>query len=511
MTNYNITARLPILYFLFFCAVSAALCFWTVFSLRNGLISSAAFVLTSLIVCGVTAYAFFKTIPIKRLFLIFFSLFGFLYIIYIPVFTIVPDETAHWLRAYEISRGHFISQKDAETSGGGRVLPKSVFIESPGFVQDSNTANLSQTYRHLFKKMSEKIDRNDTEWMFFPNTAYYSPLTYIFQLPGILAASAVSAKAVFIAYAGRISSFIISLIILFFALGAMPAKQKTFFLIALCPVFVQEAISLSGDALINALSFAVIALILKYSYDEKILRISTGNLILISVMFLLVSLAKIVYVPMILLFLLLPYQKTASKKYYIWFFAIMAAVIMFLDAGWFYTMKGYVKDFVPGIIIDPGEQIKYVMTHPFKFTFLVIKTYIVTLPKFAGMFVGLRIGAKNTFFHVEYIAYFIYMLFIVLTACSEKFYMKIKDKAVILAICVLTGFAVAGALYASWNPVGANVIDGIQGRYLTPVVLLLAVIINIKKFPLKEETVFRYALPVVSATYLFMFSAILIR
>ncbi|MCL2390597.1 MAG: DUF2142 domain-containing protein, partial [Endomicrobia bacterium] len=442
-------------------------------------------------------------------FLIFFSMFGILYFIYVPLFTIVPDESAHWLRAYEISRGHFISQKDAETAGGGRVLPKAVLIENTNINFDDNTARLSQTYRFLLKHAYEKIDKNDTKWIAFSNTAYYPPLTYAFQLPGILAVSLLSDKTVFLAYAGRVSSFIISLAVLYFALGAMPAKKKTFFLIALCPVFVQEAVSLSGDALVNAVSFAVIALILKYSYDEKIIKINLRTLILITFLFILASAAKAVYIPIVLLFLVLPYQKIGSKTFYICFFAASAALCVFIDGGWLYIMKDYSKDCIPGT--NSKEQIAYVLNNPVKFILLACKTYIAELPKYAGMFVGIRIGAKNTFLPIEYISYFAYILFIAAVACSEKMYVKMKDKIVIAAVCVLTMFAVAGGLYAAWNVVGSPVIDGIQGRYFVPVVLLLAVIINIKKFPLNEETLFRYSLPVVSVTYLFIFSAILIR
>jgi uncharacterized membrane protein len=48
-----------------------------------------------------------------------------------------------------------------------------------------------------------------------------------------------------------------------------------------------------------------------------------------------------------------------------------------------------------------------------------------------------------------------------------------RTAAVYLLICLLLVIGIASTLYLTWTPVGANLIQGVQGRYFLPIVVFV--------------------------------------
>ena len=156
----------------------------------------------------------------------------------------IPDETAHFWRAFEISIGGFVSEPIGNSFGA--VLPRAVI----------NCHDRTAV-----------IDWKDMVEHAFPESSLYSPVSYLPQSVGILLARCFTGRVCILYYAGRLFNFITAFILSLLALKKIPFGRKILFVILCMPMTLQEMISLAPDAFVNSMSFAVIAFVLHCAYE----------------------------------------------------------------------------------------------------------------------------------------------------------------------------------------------------------------------------------------------------
>ncbi len=98
-------------------------------------------------------------------------------------------------------------------------------------------------------------------------------------------------------------------------------------------------------------------------------------------------------------------------------------------------------------------------------------------------FLGENLGALNiTVREVDIWIIGILILFAPFLEKNEKMLNK-KEKLLLICINICVIILVLTGLYMGWTPVGADIIEGVQGRYFIPVLILpLLCLINTKKF-----------------------------
>ena len=154
---------------------------------------------------------------------------------------------------------------------------------------------------------------------------------------------------------------------------------------------------------------------------------------------------------------------------------------MFLNMSW--TL--YVSKFITvktSSISNPVAQVKFVLTHPFKF----IHTFFYTFKEYGQFYmescVGKFLGLVNI--QVSYYATYSYLfVLLMLSIISNKSNLKIDlyKKVIITISCLAIIGLIEASLYVSWTAVGANAIEGVQGRYFIPVLLLILSLLKNKK------------------------------
>lgn len=259
---------------------------------------------------------------IENIYLVIAILTGIFYMTLIPV-GLVPDEKSHFLRAYEIADGHLVSDKDEE-GVGGRVYPK----ELKEVIADKTEF----TYEDVFKNMSVR-ESNENEFLIFSNTSLYSFICYLPQSTGILLAKIVNLPPLLIAYVGRIFNFACFLILMYFGLKFIPCYKNLFMFIALLPITMQEAVSLSPDALTIATSFSLISFVL-YMINKKKGQMNKKELIIMSLLAIILSMCKIVYLPLCLLLFLIPNDRFKNKKDKYIKISLLAAFVILINIIW---------------------------------------------------------------------------------------------------------------------------------------------------------------------------------
>lgn len=182
---------------------------------------------------------------------------SFIYFIAFPPFDI-PDEIGHFRRAFEVSYGHMLSEKNS-LGQGINYLPCNHVAE---YI-------LSNEYEIQYKDLPGlyecKIDYDHWCYVVNKNQALYSPLSYIGQSIGIAIGRILTDRMLIVYYFARFFNILLSLAMVVAAYRVMPGNKNVIICIVCTPCFMAEMVSVLADSLLNAASlfFAAYVLCLK--------------------------------------------------------------------------------------------------------------------------------------------------------------------------------------------------------------------------------------------------------
>lgn len=362
----------------------------------------------------------------------------------------MPDETNHFYRAFEISCGNWTSQHMGEDGGGGNYLPAAL--------PDYQNPDVG-------------IDWNNITELRYGNTSLYAPVSYLPQAIGIRIARFFTDNVSKIFYAGRFGNFLVSMLLCLWVVSMMPFGKRILFLIMMFPMSLQEMVSMAPDGFTIALSLAFLAYILRCCSNGEELK--KKNLIIISLMGFVFSLCKIVYVVLLLLVFLLPKDKFENvKKEMIFKFGVPCAAFA-VNLAWLKISSGYLIEFMPGV--SSGEQVAYVLTHLPSYCMVIMRTIQAQGVDWMMQMIGNPLGALNI--EISRIVWITILILFVYELCNCR---DIKCKVckidcLILAFIFLSGsMLIFTSIYVQWTAVANRMVSGIQGRYFTPLLPCLA-------------------------------------
>ena len=471
----------------------------------------------------------FDKIKLQNVFLYIGLVLGMMYIFIVPIGG-VPDEQAHWYKSYEVSLGHFKSDKN-EDGYGGRVLPSKI----KGVITLDNSSESQEGMNYIFEdsikdldiryEESKKLDESKTEFIEFSNTAIYPAISYLPQAAGIAITRIFTDSIRVQAYAARIVNFLVYMSVMYFAFKILPKKKNLLFLIAFLPICIQEAASMSLDGTVMAVTTLLISYTLSLMYPENIDRkINIKDIIILGICSIIVSITKVIYLPVVLILLLIPKErfKNNKQKYLIISLIILLATILdlFVIMGSFEYKNRIAKfdantkvQIVDGIIKNPVQFAKvslatikkYGTNHILEifgnglswldvnisplyvFTLLVlIVNEIIVSRKDIKEDNEKEIAKENTNVYFEIKKFKLKI--------NKEFFVKVFFGCVFL-ILVLAIFVTE---YATINSVGSLYIEGIQGRYYIPMLLMLGIVFS-------NDVIFIKNNKSIPKMYLFMF------
>ena len=413
----------------------------------------------------------------ERVFLFLGVLFGVMIMIFTPPF-LYPDENAHFYRTLGIIDGQIVVQKPDEEHSGS-FLPKSVHeLEKATKFYDFLTDRDCLKEKISFKDISEASSYTKNGEKIFINhinTALYSPVAYMPQVTGMKFMEMFTPSLLYIMFGGKIFNFLFYLILGFFAIRSLPFLKWVGVLILLAPINLSLAGSLSTDPVLLSSSMLFFAKILQYSVGDDS-KIGWKQVVLLAVLAFIIGQVKQNFLIVFFVFLI------PKKKFCGGYFVKMATVVVpsvVLSLVWGKIASSVL---VPGNGAKPVEQAVYILSHPIEY----LQTFFRTSRIFSKMLremVGV-LGWLNI--RLDWWAYGLYYIFFVLNVFfsidvddkgREMF--SLKQKLIILSLSLLIIFVVSTNMYIVWSHVGADLIDGIQGRYFASVLLPAAAFFSI--------------------------------
>lgn len=399
-----------------------------------------------------------KKWAIEKIFLILGLIIGITYVFVLPVGR-APDEESHFFRAYELSNGHLVS--DVTTEGSIGSLESSDIEIIREFKENNVTYSELLGYSNLYP--------NEEDQSFVTTSAYsYNIFSYLPQVVGIWIGRILHLPLIATLYLAKLFNLLACLAILYYSIKYLPFLKDIAFMLVFLPITMQAMTSFSPDGLVIATATALISFVLysNYSLDKLF---SKKHYALMFIICLFLSMSKIAYAPLCLLLFAIPKERFGNvKKKYISIIS-MGAIIFAILLLWLILAPSVQS------ISDSSVQISTILGNPFRYLAIVLHSLSTNANLYLSGFFGGYLEWFNVVLSPLYI-FATFTIFIILCHDAYHKYTITKSFKIIAIIVSLTLIMITfTTMFIQWTKVGETVIDGVQGRYFLPIMLLIPI------------------------------------
>lgn len=405
------------------------------------------------------------------LFLVTVLIMGIGYTALMTPFT-VPDETVHYYTAYRVSNALTFTQEKADNPDT-QLYVRACDTDYQGIFSNFNGKHYKPSTSSYATAINNVLGAAESEEMVLYTSERISG-NYVCYTPagiGIAIGRLLHLNSVPTFYLGRMMNLLLFAILGMLAVRKMPFGKNILFATALLPLTLQQVASYSYDSVIIAFAFYYVATCFDLAYRAKRIRITDIASLLVCLMVFCAPKAG-VYV---LLAGLLPIvfwnkQLPKNKK---WLTVGAAAV----------SAVAFMLIFNLSRISDVGSTTEAAKTFTVSDVFTNTKGFIT-------LWVNAYFQSKETWFYslfgsdmawvnlkVEKSFALFFGSLLMLSSVREDdslspLQMRNTDRCFMIPVVLLTiaGFCAASYL---WTPIGAIAIEGLQTRYIIPILPLI--------------------------------------
>jgi uncharacterized membrane protein len=404
----------------------------------------------------------FHKIKAARIFLWLASSWGLCFAVMTPPFQ-VADENRHFWRAYQISEGHFAGVKQSGQPGG--LLPKSVVMIGDSTMDMNGNREGKHSIEDTINLFKLPLDESDRAFKGF-TFGKYSPIPYLPQSLAIGFGRSLNLPAILLMYLGRIFNLACWIALVFLAIKITPVFKWVFTLLALTPMSLFQAASLSCDSVTNAVAFLTTAYFL-FSAFGKDGNLGRKDILILLVLTVSLSLSKSVYFSLVFLYLLIPQGKLVSFKKFILIFLLFIAVNVSSAGLWSYFARSFA---VPQNRVEATKkQLEYIISDFSVYPGVIAQTIKIEGDVLFQSYIG-KLGWWNVplpRWHV--IPWMALLVLLALIETNKYVGITNKHKLIILGIFGITTLLIFTSTYFFWSRPMAGDINGLQGRYFIPI------------------------------------------
>ena len=458
--NFLYTNYKSLLFMLFFVILNLA--FLSIaFVKYNASLSNPIFVtLASIIlIINVAMYWFIffaknHSWPIEKVFLVIGSTLGIIYLFIIPIGR-APDEPTHFWKVYSIAQGNLLNETQNELKGN--YLPENIVSTSNNYTDDA--------YEEIAQHLDEPISNNQV----FIKTLGSNPIDYTPQIIGMVIGRILNLPAIVILYLGRLFGLVSCITIIYFCLKHIPILKKSLFFISCLPLSIQTFIAISYDGIIFCSAIALISFVL-YSIRNTNFKLSIIHHLILTIISTALIAVKPVYFPLCFMLFFIPTQHFKNKKRKI--FSISAILTISLILFFIWSFFSVVTE--PGNGANTNEQIAFILSNPIKYIIILIRNILD-----APFLYLLRLGALewldipiNEFYIIATLIFFS-LLCVKEHFTTSTITLSKTFRWAVTFVFITTVLLIFTALYIQWTSVGSFDIEGVQTRYLLPILILI--------------------------------------
>ena len=342
---------------------------------------------------------------------------------------------------------------------------------------------LTNSYKYADVKNVVKDDNQDYYYSFYNSHITYLSgrnviAGYLPQIIGISVGRLFHVNYAMSIYLARLFNLIFYIAFIYLAMVIFEPMAPILFAISMLPLNLELDASASYDPWANALSFVFLALVLRCTFNKEKKTVTIKDLILMLLVLLLSASVKYVPIVLGLLILIIPLDKIFIKLK----FMKQQLDIKHIKAI-IYTSLAVV---IFGIIIwaNIGQidtttsvpSMKEIISSPVNTTATIMKDIIENGSFYFDTILGLKLAS----FNVKLSTMYVYPLLVFMTLSfinRQEWQIEVKRKQVFMLLITAFVFAITIwiAFLSQTSERATRTIYGIQGRYFTSMIPLLAV------------------------------------
>ncbi|MEY3218710.1 MAG: hypothetical protein RIT27_67 [Pseudomonadota bacterium] len=425
---------------------------------------------------------YFSTAP-QAIFLWFGIIFGVLTCFINPLFE-VPDEIYHLSHAFHLTQS-------LENNPINRQPTNAIISAAELHLHYRHTPYLAKEKLRYFSQLPLHLQSTlQTHY-----TKHHSMFPYVVSSIGIYIGKTLEFSWINTLYLARITNLLFWLLCGYLAIRVIPFGKWLLCLIALSPMSLFQAASVSLDSFTNGLSFLLIALILSLVTIEKK---HTLTLFFIFITIILLALSKIPYLVLICLLFLLLTQHKIKLDYCI--SNIIVVMVLLVSLLWF-SFNQISSNFLS----LTQQQLQEIIQQPTIYFQLILETIkgqgVLLIEEWVGRLGWLEIPLPMWFVMVHLSALVIYAL----TDSNYPLKLNLLSKFLILFVFALGILVVFTTLYIIETPLlKLPYIDGLQGRYFIPLGILPFLLLQNRLFYFSNKVLVILSTVYLSFSLIFM-------
>lgn len=385
---------------------------------------------------------------------------------FVSPFPHAMDEVTHFFRSFMISQGDLVDEMDKDGDIGGYVS------DNYGLIVD-DTLNMD-AYLNTSDDWMQPFSEKESFYV-NPYMSSYIPVNHAPGAIGIWIGRLFKLDAILVILLGRLTTLAVYIALCFIGIRKAEYYKGIYFVVASLPLGIFMAASYSADPLLIGATIMFISICMKYRFNqEQEVKIHELLLLLLGVA-LIASSKYLIYVPVLLLFFLIPRKCFSRKTTYILEIvtAVMIIAIFAIVAFYLLGKFNYTED--RNGHVDMGEQVAFLLGDKIRGLAILIDNFIETF------FISARVLCFQNWSTppIQNMDFPIACLYVLVAAgAKKKFEFESNKKRIwtgvlCLILAVLIHSMTAGALYLGYTPVGQAFADGVQSRYMLPIAPLI--------------------------------------
>ena len=423
----------------------------------------AIFLILGLIVTAYLLYV--KNISIYKAFLVVSSLIGIVYLFL--TFNHTPDADVHFYSSYALSNLFLGNPINSIRSVDADALTFFWRTELIDYVE-LHESLLGSVHPYEIIESQISILHNRTPWLHFPGAV------------GIAIARLFRASPTMLFFSASLANLITFIVGVYFALKIIPFAKLLLFCIALFPTTMSQAASYNPDNVINILAFLLIALVFhlahKQSNDEAI---NIREIIFLCILTPLIAVSRVgTYLPMVGLLLLIFIARNKAVKmprsHLLMYFIVPAITI----AVFIFSTLSSILWALPGDLYLPQDggvtsrSLSHILSNPVETIIIALHSLVVQGE--LQLLGAVGIGKGFQFFEIPIRHVSLIFAFILLAILSvQNIRINAKQRIIFSAVTFFTVAISYFAMLMIFTPANVHEIQGVQGRYFTPLLPLV--------------------------------------
>lgn len=449
------------------------LCMMTVFDINRGVSSWFTMITIGMFIAvlGIGLLIRVFDVRIEYVFLISALCMGLLYSLIVPPYC-VPDERTHIDTIYSLSN-QLLGVGDLP--GPNRIYKRTCDVDAT----IKNTMSLSP---YMYCEMSENLfDAAGEERNLIPTYARNAldNGTIINYIPGVIGLTIGRILGrnmlTMIMLARWFNIFVVSWI-MFLAIRKAPFGKGLFALIGLLPKMLNQNVSCSYDGIIIAAVFLFLAYTMHLLFEEE-LSVTDFLVVVLSAWFLACNKGG-VYMPLLGMLLFLPFLKEKKKRTWTWIAgSMLLSILMVFSFKFVVRITGMLSRSSGSIVKSAGKTKLYTLsdffTDPGRIFRVFEGTLIVNGQNLFGDVFGINIAQRKINAPwIMVISFIILLLLVSILREGERVRFTIPGKIWILFLTIAGVGMIFLSMLLAWTETGSEFIEGLQGRYFLPYLIL---------------------------------------